>query len=72
VFIATDSRTTRAAIVDRRSPEETPRGHVETWEEVTGLFDLFAERLHERLSALRRGDFKPLLELRENKDISKP
>ena len=64
-FIDSDSGTTRAAIVDRRSPDETARGHVKTWEEVQTLFDRLAERLHERLSALRRGDFKPLLELRD-------
>lgn len=64
-FIDSESGTTRAAIVDRRNPDETARGHVETWEEVQTLFDRLAERLHERLSALRRGDFKPLLELRD-------
>jgi hypothetical protein len=71
-FIDSDSGTIRAAIVDRRSPDETARGHVETWEEVQNLFDRLAERLHERLSALRRGDFKPLLELRGGKDTTRP
>ena len=51
----------RAAIFDVRRGADTPKGNVNTWEDVDRVFAKWAEVLDERLESLRDGTFKPRL-----------
>ncbi len=62
---ARTSKTTRAAFFDRRRGAETPKGTVESWEDVEAVFEKWAAVLDERLEALRDGNFRPKLTVRD-------
>jgi hypothetical protein len=51
----------RAAFFDVRRGNETPKGTVNTWEDVDKVFQKWAVVLDERLQSLRDGTFKPKL-----------
>ena len=51
----------RAAFFDVRRGAETPKGTVNTWEDVDKVFEKWAGVLDERLQSLRDGTFKPKL-----------
>lgn len=55
----------RAAFFDARRGAETPKGSVETWGQVAGVFEKWAALLDERLHSLRDGTFKPRLTVRK-------
>lgn len=55
------NRTMRAAFFDARRDGDTPKGNVESWEDVHAVFGKWAALLDERLVALREGTFKPKL-----------
>lgn len=59
------SKTTRAAFFDRRRGAETPKGTVGSWEDVEAVFEKWAGVLDERLEALRDGNFRPKLTVRD-------
>lgn len=54
-------KTTLAAFFDKRRGSQTPKGTVESWQEVNAVFEKWAGVLDERLEALRDGNFRPLL-----------
>lgn len=54
-------RTVRAAFFDARRDADTPKGNVNTWEDVHAVFAKWAAVLDERLEALRDGTFRPRL-----------
>ncbi len=59
-------RSVRAAFFDARRDGDTPKGTVNTWEDVHAVFAKWAGVLDERLEALRDGTFKPKLTVRED------
>ncbi|MFN2376324.1 MAG: DUF3313 domain-containing protein [Candidatus Binatia bacterium] len=54
-------KTVRAALFDTRRGADTPKGRVETWEDVEAVFADGAKLLDQRLESLRDGTFKPRL-----------
>jgi len=54
-------KTTLAAFFDKRRGSETPKGTVESWQDVSAMFAKWAGVLDERLEALRDGTFRPRL-----------
>ncbi|MFN2427918.1 MAG: hypothetical protein ABR587_15895, partial [Candidatus Binatia bacterium] len=54
----------RAAFFDARRGTDTPKGTVDTWEDVHAVFAKWADVLDERLESLRDGTFKPKLTVR--------
>jgi len=61
------AQTMRAAFFDTRRGADTPKGNVQSWEEVHAVFERWAALLDERLSSLRDGTFKPKLTVREDR-----
>ncbi len=59
-------KTMRAAIFDTRHGTETPKGKVQSWEDVHAVFERWAALLDERLASLRDGSFKPKLTVRKD------
>lgn len=54
-------RRVRAAFFDVRRGADTPKGTVNTWEDVDKVFAKWADALDERFESLRDGTFKPRL-----------
>lgn len=54
-------KVVRAAFVDARRGSDSPKGNVQTWEDLEAVFDKWAAGLDERLVSLRDGTFKPRL-----------
>jgi len=58
----------RAAFFDLRRGTQTPKGTVESWQDVNAVFDKWAGVLDERLVALRDGSFRPRLTIGDAKE----
>lgn len=56
-------KSVRAAFFDTRRGADTPKGGVETWEDVEAVFAKWGEMLDGRLESLRDGTFQPRLTL---------
>lgn len=58
-------RHVRTAFFDARRGADTPKGTVDTWEDVHRVFEKWAGILDERLESLRDGNFRPSLTVKE-------